>query len=128
MLRRRDGLYAYQLAVVVDDAAQGISEVVRGADLLDNTVRQIHLQYALGLAQPRYFHLPLMLGNNGLKLSKQNHAPALDIRLARQNLAQAWASLGQKPLSNQTDCHGFLKQAILQWNPSLIPKTCESKA
>ena len=80
VLRRADGLWAYQLAVVVDDAAQGITDVVRGADLADNTARQILLQRALGLPTPQYLHTPLVLGANGEKLSKQNGAQALDTR------------------------------------------------
>jgi glutamyl-Q tRNA(Asp) synthetase len=79
VLKRADGLWAYQLAVVVDDAAQGISHVVRGQDLTDNTARQIMLQEALGLPQPAYLHTPLVLGANGEKLSKQNGAKALDL-------------------------------------------------
>ena len=79
VLRRADGLWAYQLAVVVDDAAQGITDVVRGQDLADNTARQIVLQQALGLPTPRYLHTPLVLGPNGEKLSKQNGAAPLDL-------------------------------------------------
>ena len=78
VLKRADGLWAYQLAVVVDDAEQGISDVVRGEDLADNTARQIQLQRALGVAPPRYLHTPLVLGVNGEKLSKQNGATPLD--------------------------------------------------
>lgn len=78
ILRRADGLWAYQLAVVVDDAFQGITDVVRGEDLADNTARQIHLQRLLSLPQPRYLHTPLVLGADGHKLSKQNQARALD--------------------------------------------------
>ena len=78
VVRRADGLIAYQLAVVVDDADQGITDVVRGADLADNTARQIHLQRLLGVLRPRYLHVPLALGANGEKLSKQNGAAALD--------------------------------------------------
>ena len=74
VLRRADGLWAYQLAVVVDDAAQGITHVVRGVDLADNTPRQIHLQRVLGLATPAYLHTPLALGADGEKLSKRNGA------------------------------------------------------
>lgn len=77
VLRRADGLWAYQLAVVVDDAEQGVTDVVRGEDLADNTPRQVHLQRCLGLATPRYLHTPLVLGPNGEKLSKQNGAQAL---------------------------------------------------
>ncbi len=79
VLRRADGLWAYQLAVVVDDAAQGVTDVVRGADLADNTPRQIWLQQRLGLPTPRYLHTPLVLGANGEKLSKQNGAQAVDV-------------------------------------------------
>jgi glutamyl-Q tRNA(Asp) synthetase len=80
VLHRADGLWAYQLAVVVDDAAQGITHVVRGEDLADNTARQILLQRALGLPTPAYLHTPLVLGADGAKLSKQNGAVALDTR------------------------------------------------
>ncbi|MFY9513620.1 MAG: tRNA glutamyl-Q(34) synthetase GluQRS, partial [Rubrivivax sp.] len=79
VLQRADGLWAYQLAVVVDDAAQGISDIVRGEDLADNTPRQILLQRALGLPTPRCLHTPLVLGADGAKLSKQNGAQALDL-------------------------------------------------
>jgi len=78
VLQRTDGCFAYQLAVVVDDAAQGITDVVRGADLADNTARQILLQQLLGLPTPRYLHTPLVLGADGQKLSKQNGAQPLD--------------------------------------------------
>ena len=80
VLRRADGLWAYQLAVVVDDAEQSITHVVRGQDLADNTPRQMALQQALGLATPIYMHTPLVLGTDGEKLSKQNGAQALDTR------------------------------------------------
>ncbi len=78
VLKRADGCYSYQLAVVVDDAAQGVTDVLRGGDLLDNTARQILLQRALGLPTPRYLHTPLVLGVNREKLSKQNGAQAID--------------------------------------------------
>ena len=80
VLKRADGLWAYQLAVVVDDAQQGITDIVRGEDLADNTARQILLQQALGMPTPRYLHTPLVLGANGEKLSKQNGAQPLDTR------------------------------------------------
>lgn len=116
VLRRRDGLYAYQLAVVVDDARQGITEVVRGVDLLDNTARQIHLQQALGYQQPDYLHIPLLLDENGLKLSKQNHAPALDLSDSLHNLERAWSSLYQPIFPQQPDCSQFLVTAQKHWN------------
>jgi glutamyl-Q tRNA(Asp) synthetase len=94
VLRRADGLWAYQLAVVVDDAAQGITHVVRGEDLADNTPRQLALQRALGLPQPAYLHTPLVLGDNGEKLSKQNGAQALDLRDPLAALSAAANVLG----------------------------------
>jgi glutamyl-Q tRNA(Asp) synthetase len=108
-LRRADGLWAYQLAVVVDDAAQGVSHVVRGRDLADNTARQIQLQAALGLATPRYLHTPLVLGANGEKLSKQNGAAPLDLSdpLAALNAAAAVLDL--------TAQAGPLPQALAHW-------------
>ena len=94
VLRRADGLWAYQLAVVVDDAAQGVTDVVRGEDLADNTTRQIVLQQALGLPTPRYMHTPLVLGANGEKLSKQNGAQALDLTDPQAALTKAAHTLG----------------------------------
>lgn len=94
VLRRADGLWAYQLAVVVDDAAQGITDVVRGEDLADNTARQIVLQQALALPTPCYLHTPLVLGSNGEKLSKQNGAAALDLSDPLAALNQAAQALG----------------------------------
>jgi glutamyl-Q tRNA(Asp) synthetase len=109
VLRRADGIWAYQLAVVVDDAAQGITDVVRGADLADNTARQILLQRTLGLPTPRYLHTPLVLGENGEKLSKQNGAQALDTRDPLAALNRAAAVLG---LAAQT---GPLADALAGW-------------
>ncbi|CAN7572687.1 tRNA glutamyl-Q(34) synthetase GluQRS [Pseudorhodoferax sp. LjRoot39] len=94
VLRRADGLWAYQLAVVVDDADQGITDVVRGEDLADNTPRQLLLQRALGLPTPRYLHTPLVLGANGEKLSKQNGAQALALDNPAAALQAAASRLG----------------------------------
>ncbi|MEY4733648.1 MAG: Glutamyl-Q tRNA(Asp) synthetase [Pseudomonadota bacterium] len=110
VLRRADGLWAYQLAVVVDDAAQGITHVVRGEDLADNTARQIVLQQALGLPTPQYLHTPLVLGKNGEKLSKQNGAQALDLRDPLAALAAAAQALGLSAAPN-----GSIHQALQQW-------------
>lgn len=97
VVRRADGLIAYQLAVVVDDHAQAITDIVRGADLLDNTPRQIFLQRLLGAPQPRYLHVPVVLAADGAKLSKQNGAAPLDRARPRAELERAGAFLGMPP-------------------------------
>lgn len=97
VVKRADGLFAYQLAVVVDDAFQGVTHVVRGADLLWNTPRQVYLQTLLGLPTPAYAHVPLVTNAAGQKLSKQTLAPALPERGRRVVLAQALAALGHPP-------------------------------
>ena len=93
---RADGIFAYQLAVVVDDAYQGITDVVRGADLLDSTPRQIHLQKLLGLPSPTYRHVPVVVNEKGEKLSKQTLAPALDLTKRAEQLDAALRFLGLK--------------------------------
>jgi len=113
VLQRADGLWAYQLAVVVDDAAQGITHVVRGADLADNTPRQILLQRALQLPTPAYLHTALVLGPNGEKLSKQNGAQALDLRDPKAALAAAGAVLGLRASGSSVDA--WLADATRQW-------------
>lgn len=97
VLKRADGCWAYQLAVVVDDAEQGITDVVRGADLLDSTPRQILLQHALGLYTPAYAHLPLVVDDEGRKLSKSLAALPIDARDPLPALRWCWAALGQRP-------------------------------
>ncbi|MDE1950685.1 MAG: tRNA glutamyl-Q(34) synthetase GluQRS [Burkholderiales bacterium] len=114
VLKRADGLWAYQLAVVVDDAEQGITDIVRGADLADNTPRQIQLQRALGLAQPHWLHAPLVLGADGHKLSKQNGAQAFDAGDALGALQAAAAVLGLPPLSAATPAE-WLAAAVPAW-------------
>ncbi|WP_048441004.1 tRNA glutamyl-Q(34) synthetase GluQRS [Caenimonas sp. SL110] len=109
VLKRADGLWAYQLAVVIDDADQGITHVVRGQDLADNTARQIALQRALGLPQVSYLHTPLVLGANGEKLSKQNGAAAIDTSDPLSALNDAAQVLG---LSKQS---GAIAQALDEW-------------
>jgi glutamyl-Q tRNA(Asp) synthetase len=119
VLRRADGLWAYQLAVVVDDAAQGVSHVVRGQDLADNTARQIVLQQALGLPTPQYLHTPLVLGADGEKLSKQNGALALDLSDPLAALDQAAQVLG---LPAQPALNNFLTQAQVAWARHFISR------
>lgn len=109
VLKRADGGFAYQLAVVVDDAAQGITDVVRGEDLADNTARQILLQRQLGLATPRYLHTPLVRDAQGEKLSKHTGAPALDNRAPLPALNAAAATLGLLPVA------GTLPEALASW-------------
>ncbi len=114
VLRRADGLWAYQLAVVVDDAAQGITDVVRGEDLADNTARQILLQHALGLPTPRYLHTPLVLGAHGEKLSKQNGATPLNLNDPLVALNAAAQALGLSASPGES-ISVALKQWCAQW-------------
>ena len=111
VLRRADGLWAYQLAVVVDDADQGVTHVVRGEDLADNTPRQILLQAALGLPTPQYLHTPLVRAADGEKLSKQHGAPAIDDSRPLQALAEAAQVLGLPPVA----AGGSIAQALAPW-------------
>jgi glutamyl-Q tRNA(Asp) synthetase len=114
VLQRADGLFAYQLAVVVDDADQGITHVVRGQDLADNTPRQLLLQRALGLPPPSYLHTPLVLGANGEKLSKQNGATPLELRDPAAALASAAAVLGL-PVGKEGTVADVLARAVAAW-------------
>lgn len=124
VLKRRDGIINYQLAVVVDDYLQGMTHVVRGADLLDNTERQIWLGSLLGYRKLEYMHLPLAMNDQGQKLSKQNLAQALDLKRAPELLQQAIRALHQPEVDLDTP-ENMLKQAIAQWNIELIPHTTE---
>lgn len=130
VLRRADGLWAYQLAVVVDDAAQGISDVVRGADLLDSTPRQIFLQRALGLPTPRYAHLPLLLGPDGGKLSKSLASIPVDADNPLPALRAVWSAMGQNPraLARQAPLAATLDAARRAFNPARIPRLPQSPA
>jgi len=114
VVRRADGLWAYQLAVVVDDAEQRITDVVRGADLLDNTPRQIWLQRALNLRTPRYLHVPLVTNAQGEKLSKQTGATALDTERPVPELQRAWQHLGF-PALKAASVDDFGRRAIALW-------------
>jgi glutamyl-Q tRNA(Asp) synthetase len=118
VLKRSDGLFAYQLAVVVDDAEQGITHVVRGEDLADNTARQLLLQRALGVATPAYLHTPLVLGANGEKLSKQNGAAALQLGDPLAALAAAAHTLGLR-LPAAACLPDWLSQAVQAWSGTI---------
>ncbi|AMB81095.1 tRNA glutamyl-Q(34) synthetase GluQRS [Pseudomonas paraversuta] len=125
VIRRRDGLYAYQLAVVLDDAWQGVTDIVRGADLLDSTPRQLYLQELLGLSQPRYLHVPLIVQPDGHKLGKSYRSPPLTASQATPLLLRALRTLGQA--TDDRLCHAspreVLDWAVTHWNASLIPRT-----
>ena len=123
ILKRRDGLFAYNLAVVIDDADSGITQVVRGADLIEPTVRQIALYRLLGAVEPGWLHLPLALQANGLKLSKQNHAPALSGAAVSRTLCQALSFLGQQPPAELIGAAPalLLEWAGSHWRPDKIP-------
>ncbi|MGB3394482.1 MAG: tRNA glutamyl-Q(34) synthetase GluQRS [Stenotrophomonas sp.] len=122
VLLRADGCWAYQLAVVVDDAEQGISDVVRGADLLDSTPRQILLQRALGLPTPRYLHLPLLLDARGEKLSKSLAAQPVDDHNPLPTLHWLWQALGQPApaLESATTVAELLARAVAAFQPQLL--------
>jgi glutamyl-Q tRNA(Asp) synthetase len=115
VLYRADGQFAYQLAVVVDDALQGVTDVVRGADLLGSTARQIHLQRLLGHATPRYLHVPVAVNAAGEKLSKQTGAAPLDAARREHVIREALAFLGQTPTCD-------LEEAIAGWDTARIPR------
>ena len=121
VLQRADGYYAYQLAVVVDDGVQGITHVVRGEDLADNSARQILVQGALGVPRPSYLHTPLVLGPNGEKLSKQNGALALDTQNPLVALNAAAAVLGLQV--ENTTLSDWLASATQQWRERWGPST-----
>ncbi len=124
ILRRADGLFAYQLAVVVDDAEAGITHVVRGADLLASTARQIFLQQCLGVATPEYAHLPVAVNAAGEKLSKQTRAPPLDVARPGPALHAALAFLGQRPppeLARATVGELWL-WAMAHWRLQRVPR------
>jgi glutamyl-Q tRNA(Asp) synthetase len=121
VLRRRDTLHAYQLAVVVDDAAQAITDVVRGADLLWSTPRQVVLQRALGYATPRYLHVPVAANARGEKLSKQTRAQPVDREDPASALAAALRFLGQPSPAADAPA-AMLAEALTRWDASAIPR------
>ena len=123
VLRRGDGLYAYQLAVVVDDAEQGITHVVRGADLLASTPRQIYLQRELGYPTPSYLHIPVAIDAHGQKLSKQTRARALPLDAPLPALRAAWSFLQQRDCAGVPSVAAFWRFAAREWDPHRLPPT-----
>lgn len=123
ILKRADGLYAYQLAVVVDDFEQDVTHVVRGADLLTSTPRQIHLQKMLGFPMPVYAHIPIAINANGEKLSKQTLAKPVETTNPKTPLWQALQFLGQQPPADlrQEPLHHLWRWAIAHWDITHIP-------
>jgi glutamyl-Q tRNA(Asp) synthetase len=123
IIHRRDGLFAYNLAVVVDDHFQGVTEIVRGADLIEPTVRQISLYQQFGWPAPGYIHLPLALNDQGAKLSKQNHAPALPQGDPRPLLVEALRFLNQQVAGDWQDMtlESLLEQAVVNWSLDKVP-------
>lgn len=124
VLKRADGFFTYQLAVVIDDAAQGVTHVVRGADLLNSTPRQIYLQRCLNLATPRYAHIPIARNAAEDKLSKQTLAKPIDTTLATQQIWQALQFLGQQPPADiqNSSLPEIWHWAIKHWQTQAIPK------
>lgn len=121
VLHRADGMFAYQLAAVVDDAAQGVTDVVRGADLLGSTARQIYLQRLLGYAEPRYAHVPVAVNAAGEKLSKQTGAPAIGHAQPERELVRALAFLGQQP-PRALGARELLDWARKNWRLGRVPR------
>ena len=122
VLRRADGCYAYQLAVVVDDALQGVTDIVRGEDLLMNTPRQIYLQRLLGVATPTYLHVPLVRNADGEKLSKQTLAHAISVDAPVETLRAAWGFLKQRDLGWVESVDAFWTAAISAWDSQLLQR------
>lgn len=125
VILRKEGFFAYQLAVEVDDIEQGITDVVRGSDLLDMTAQQLQVYQALGATPPRWLHIPVIVNEQGQKLSKQNHAPALDNLIPVQNLFSALVALNQQPpqflLSGSLE--DLLEWSRIHWNRGAVHLT-----
>lgn len=125
VLKRKDGLYAYQLAVLVDDHDANVNNVVRGVDLLDNTPRQIHLLKQLGWPIPQYMHIPLITNEDGQKLSKQNQATAINLNTPKANLLQALRFMHQPipDMDSEFSLAELLSWSIKHWEPAFIPNS-----
>ncbi len=122
VLKRKDGLFAYQLAVVVDDAEQGVTHVMRGSDLLDSTPRQMYLQQQLNLPTVHYSHFPVLVNSDGQKLSKQTFAPALGEDAALGNMQYALHFLRQSLPNNPASVAQLMEWAQAHWDVSVIPR------
>jgi glutamyl-Q tRNA(Asp) synthetase len=122
IVKRSDGLFAYQLAVAVDDGLQGITHIVRGADLLTSTARQIYLQRLLNLPTPEYLHIPVAVNGRGEKLSKQTLAPGLNSSAALPTLFEAWRALNQAPPSSARTIPEFWAHAAQAWSVARLPR------
>ncbi len=124
VIRRKDGLYAYQLAVVIDDADQGVNQIVRGYDLLSSTSRQIYLQQRLGITPPQYSHIPILVNSQGQKLSKQTYASAIDPNQPTASLFQALRLLGQNPPQHlrATSTREMLDWGVQHWQLHQVPR------
>jgi glutamyl-Q tRNA(Asp) synthetase len=126
-IQRKDGLFAYNLAVVVDDIEQQVTHIVRGADLIDTTAQQQHIYRLLNEKSPKYFHLPVICLESGKKLSKQNHAKAIENERAAKNLVDAFAVIGlsQHSLSEKMTVEDLISYALKHWSPNLLAKRRE---
>lgn len=122
IIKRKDGLFAYQLAVVIDDAFQHITHVIRGADLLESTPGQIYLARKLNLSVPHYLHFPVVLGDSGDKLSKQTHAARVSNHDAVSNLKHSLGFLGQRVPHAEMEIEKLVEVAINSWDVNAIPK------
>ncbi|HLG02365.1 MAG TPA: glutamate--tRNA ligase family protein [Bacteroidia bacterium] len=127
IVRRADGIHAYHLAVVIDNHFQEITEIVRGAGLLDATPRQIHLQQLLGYSTPAYCHLPVATNRQGLKISKQNHARRIVHAEGVKVLHKALQFLGQNPVDEllESNVEEIIRWGIKNWNLAGVPKRAE---
>jgi glutamyl-Q tRNA(Asp) synthetase len=120
VLKRADGFWAYQLAVVVDDAEQGVTDIVRGTDLLESTTRQIYLQRLLGFSTPRYLHVPAVVNDRGEKLSKQTGAQPIDTSKPINALMEAASHLGLMLSRTPSSVDEFWTMAILEWEQRFV--------
>lgn len=130
VILRRDGLIAYHLAVVVDDYLQGITEIVRGIDLLDSTPRQIHLQRLLGYPTPDYQHIPVAVNQDGQKLSKNTGATEISLVDVRGTLVSALQALGQRPPADlqASSLDDIWKWAVAHWRIDVLRNKTELSA